>query len=104
MASQYQEKKPKTMHSELFWYITAGAAALWLTMLMTAIDIWVLGVRGKKKIGVLSARWGFFCSVLTYAWIFDSKRVQFNEAGLWIFLVVGIVAAIMAQVFIVRMV
>lgn len=92
------------MNTELYWYLTAGLAALWLATLMTAVDVYVMRVVGKVRIGMLAARWGFVSSVLTFAWILDSKRVAYNEVWLWIYLLVGIVAATTMKVVLSRLV
>lgn len=74
------------------WYLFALAATLVAAWVNTRVDCWlVMQPRpwGRKARAIVAGRWGFFFSILLFAWLIDSYRVRYQEAGLWLLIVGG---------------
>lgn len=80
------------MHQELPWYLFALCATLWAAWVNTRLDVWLVEQSrpwGRKARAVVAGRWGFFFSILMFAWLIDSYRVRYQEAGLWLLILSG---------------
>jgi hypothetical protein len=87
------------MPADLHWYAFGLVLVVGFAVLLTAQDVWALGVVGGRKVAALGIRWGFFSGIFVYAWLIDSHRVPYNEPAIWALLgagmaVTGIVTAL----------
>lgn len=81
------------------WYLFAAFLVVVGACVMTRADVWLHGPLGRAKTAVVGARWGFWLSVVMYAWLIDSRRIPFSDNGLTGFLLAGVaLAALLAWV------
>jgi hypothetical protein len=84
------------MSGTVSWYLFAAVLTLVAAGVLTGVDAWLMSQPRPLRLRalvVMAGRWGFFMSILMFAWLIDSHRVEYQEAGLWILIVVGALGA-----------
>jgi amino acid transporter len=78
------------MDGEVWWYIFAIAVVMATTPLIAGALRWALEPpRSRRKSIALLEIVGFLVAILMFAWLLDSRRVEYHEWALWILLGIG---------------